>query len=176
MGRLSLGQRIVLVIALAIALLIFGEWATTWGTHYYTGWTGYSPIYRPFVGGLQPWARLLIWLGLIAIWVVSSVALLRTPRPGTRVLNKHQQVVVVVGIGVGLYMIGLWISTWSTYCNWAGCDIPRRVFTYNPGEPFRWQPWQLLLIWLGLTIVWVFTALWILRARATAADSSSDNE
>jgi Zn-dependent protease with chaperone function len=88
MGRLNLGQRIVIVIGLAASLLIFGEWAMTWGTHSFTGWTGYAPlsgsIYAPAVGGLHLWARMLIWLALIAIWVVASAAVLRTSRPPDR--------------------------------------------------------------------------------------------
>jgi hypothetical protein len=142
----------------------------TWGTHYYTGWTGYAPLSTPSVGGLQPWARLLIWLGLIGIWVVASAALVQTPRrSGGRLVNSRQRVVLVAGVGAGLYVIGIWISTWNS----VGYGVPRRVFSYIPGEPFRWQPWQLLLIWLGLTSVWVIAALWILRVRASAADSSS---
>jgi len=175
MVRLSLGQRIVLVIGLAVALLAFGEWAKTWGTHYYTGWTGYSPIYVPYVGGLQPWARLLIWLGLIAIWIFTSVALLRTPRRlREHFLNKYQQVVLVVGIGVGLYVIGSWVSAWTPYCGWAGCGMPRRVATYYPGGPSRWQPWQLFLIWLGLTSIWLTSSVWVVRSRRSGSEGPDE--
>lgn len=80
MGHLNLGQRIVIVIGLGAALLIFGEWAMTWGTHFYTGWTGYAPLYSPTVGGLYLWVRLLIWLALVAIWVLASAGVLRTSK------------------------------------------------------------------------------------------------
>jgi heme/copper-type cytochrome/quinol oxidase subunit 1 len=84
MSRLNLGQRIVVVIGLAAGLVILGAWAMTWGTHSFTGWTGYAPlsrsIYVPSGGGLHLWALALIWLALISIWVVVSVVVLRGPR------------------------------------------------------------------------------------------------
>jgi hypothetical protein len=171
MGRLNFGQRIVIVIGLAAVLLTSGEWAMTWGTRFYSGWTGYAPLYTPYEGGLYPWARLLVWLGLTAIWVGASVALLRTPglptAGGDSLLNRFQRVVLVAGNGFGLYLIGAWISAG----NFGGYGVPRRVFSYNPEGPSRWQPWQLLL-WLGLTSIWVLVATWILRSRRFAASSS----
>ena len=84
-------------------------------------------------------------------------------------LNKHQRFVLVVGLGVGLYLIGTWISTWNSYLGWAGYGMPRRVFTYSFSGSFRWQPWQLLLIWLALTLVWVIASLWIVRIQVATA-------
>jgi len=72
-------QRIVVVIGLGIALYFFGGWITTRDT--VTGWVAYAPLSNSvnFPGaGLPPWARLLIWLALILVWMVSSLALLRT--------------------------------------------------------------------------------------------------
>jgi hypothetical protein len=37
-------------------------------------------VYLP-VGGLHPWVRMMVWLVLTAVWVLASVALLRS-RPG----------------------------------------------------------------------------------------------
>ena len=74
-------QRIVVLIGLAAGLFFFGDWLTTRGES--VGWVAYAPLsnsinsdgIRP---GLHPWVRLLIWLVLIAIWVVVGLLLLRS--------------------------------------------------------------------------------------------------
>ena len=81
MPRLNLPQRIVSVIGLGAALYVCGLWAMTWGSHSFTGWTGYAPI-PPAVNALHLWVRLLIWLALIAIWAGSSVLVFRSPKRG----------------------------------------------------------------------------------------------
>jgi hypothetical protein len=81
MPRLTQPQRIVIVIGLGAALYVFGLWAMTWGSHPFTGWTGYAPI-PPTVNELHLWVRLLIWLVLIAIWSGSSALVLRSPKQG----------------------------------------------------------------------------------------------
>lgn len=84
--RLNSSQKVVVVIALGAALAVLGLWLTSLGAHHpllVSGWVGYAPL-RPqsrfLPGGIPRWGRLLIWLGLIAIWGASSLALLR-PRP-----------------------------------------------------------------------------------------------
>ena len=82
--RLNVPQRIVIVVGLGLALLVFGDWAMTWGTHSADfGWVGYAPltnaIYAP--GRLHPWVRMVIWLVLIAVWMVASVFVLRARKP-----------------------------------------------------------------------------------------------
>ena len=88
--RLNLGQRIVIVVGSGVGLTIFGLWATAQGSPgHLVGWTGYAPLqssaaYRSslsltFNGRLHPWVQLLIWLGLIILWTVSSVLVLRSP-------------------------------------------------------------------------------------------------
>jgi heme/copper-type cytochrome/quinol oxidase subunit 1 len=77
-------QRVVVVIGFAAGLYFFGSWITSRvGTA--TGWTSYAPLSigqaNPPGPGLHPWVRLIIWLALILIWVLSSVFLLRSPRP-----------------------------------------------------------------------------------------------
>lgn len=82
LSRLGPGQRVVLVIGLAAALVFIGDYVTTAGT--FTGWTGYAPLTNgPILlpGGLPRWGRLLIWLALVAIWVAGSLPLMRD-RPG----------------------------------------------------------------------------------------------
>lgn len=73
--RLNLPQRLVLVAALAGGLAVLGSWVTG-GASSFTGWTGYAPLI-PAPRGLHSWARLLIWLGFIAVWMAASLWLLR---------------------------------------------------------------------------------------------------
>ena len=76
---LNSGQRLVVVVGLGLALYFFGGWVTTRDT--FSGWVAYAPLSNTVNvpgGGLHPWVRLLIWLALIFVWVLASVALLRT--------------------------------------------------------------------------------------------------
>ena len=87
LSRLSLGQRVVLVIGLAAALVVIAGFITTAGAVTVTGWTGYAPLSvsnQPFLvpGGLPPYARLLVWLVVVVIRVAGSLPLMRS-RPGT---------------------------------------------------------------------------------------------
>ncbi|MGA2294172.1 MAG: hypothetical protein ABSG24_02975 [Acidimicrobiales bacterium] len=83
--RFNGAQRVVIVIAAGAALLFFGDWVTALGSRSLTGWTGYAPLqstYVPYLGGLHPWVRLVIWLALIALWAAMSIALLRSRPSG----------------------------------------------------------------------------------------------
>jgi hypothetical protein len=82
---LRLAQRIVLVIALALALGVLGRYLVTLGRPSEFGWSAYAPLNSTVTvppPGLRRWARLLIWLGLIAVWAVASLLLLRPARQG----------------------------------------------------------------------------------------------
>lgn len=76
-------QRVVVVIGLGIGLYFFGGWVTT-RDGFRTGWVAYAPLSNAVNTanlrgpGLHPWVRLLIWLALIAVWVVVGVLLLRS--------------------------------------------------------------------------------------------------
>lgn len=91
MRRLNLAQRIVIVVGLGAALFVFGEWAMTWGSHtsFPSGWTGYAPLISPFAayarGGLHPWERTVIWLVLIAVWIVLGVFVMQTGKSSERI-------------------------------------------------------------------------------------------
>jgi hypothetical protein len=81
-------QRVVIVVGLGIALYLFGSWLIGYwefgGSPNSFGWVGYAPlsgtVSRPGLI-LHPWVRLLIWLALTTIWVVTSAVLLRS-QPG----------------------------------------------------------------------------------------------
>jgi hypothetical protein len=80
--RLNFAQRVVVAIGLALVLSVVGDWLTGLGSRVNFGWVAYAPLSNSFsagdLGGLHPWVRMAIWLILITLWVVASVALLRT--------------------------------------------------------------------------------------------------
>ena len=77
--RMNLGQRIIVIISLGMALAVGGSYIVNGGGD--SGWVGYAPLTTAIsVPGLSPALRLVVWLGLIAIWALASVVLLRSPR------------------------------------------------------------------------------------------------
>jgi hypothetical protein len=82
-ARLGNAQRIVVVIALGMALGVTGRYLVSLGNTVRGGWYAYAPlaqaVYPPHTG-LAGWLRLIIWLVLIGLWAVLSVGLLR-PSP-----------------------------------------------------------------------------------------------
>jgi hypothetical protein len=77
---LSKAQRVLIVIALGLALDAVGRYLASLGGGRPTGWTGYSPL-QSLETGMAPWLRLIIWPVLIALWSAASIRLLR-PSPG----------------------------------------------------------------------------------------------
>ncbi len=77
---LNLGQRIVLVIALAGVLSTVGSY-TVKGRAGEGGWFAYTPLmgegFLPFADqGWHPVPAALLWVALIALWAAASVWLL----------------------------------------------------------------------------------------------------
>ena len=75
-------QRVVIVVAIGIALAAVGLYLTRLGSHR-LGWYGYAPLahrFRPPGTGLPGWLRLIIWLLLDGIWATASVIVLHRPR------------------------------------------------------------------------------------------------
>ncbi|HEX6394503.1 MAG TPA: hypothetical protein VFZ97_13785 [Acidimicrobiales bacterium] len=101
LGRLGIGQRVVLVVSLALALLAVGVYVSTLGLSgnriYGTGGIEYGSFLSPSQPSSPPtswnvgilgsrvgpdlsgWQQLLVWVGLILVWAALSVALLRIP-------------------------------------------------------------------------------------------------
>jgi hypothetical protein len=80
--KLNPAQRIVVVVGLAFAMWELGHWVTTRGGRF--GWVAYAPLSRTTFaptppGALHPWVQLLVWLALVAVWVVASLFVLRRP-------------------------------------------------------------------------------------------------
>jgi hypothetical protein len=76
---LSKAQRVVLVIALGLALGALGSYLASFGSGAAVGWIGYAPLTSGFYPGarLHPWVPLVVWLVLIGIWAVVSVRVMR---------------------------------------------------------------------------------------------------
>jgi hypothetical protein len=81
MSRLSLAQRIVIVIAFGVTCLATGSWAdAAYGqANYLVGWTGYAPLLprAAFAAPLDATELLLVWIGIAIIWAIGSVVVLR---------------------------------------------------------------------------------------------------
>lgn len=77
--RLSAAQRVVVIVALGLALAIVASYLTSLGPR--TGWYAYAPlsgqILQPRSIGEPGWLRLIIWLGAIGLWAITSLRVLR---------------------------------------------------------------------------------------------------
>jgi hypothetical protein len=74
--ELNGAQRVVIIVALGIALFFLGDWVTTLGTHLPYGSAEFMNINTPdVVGGPHPWVRFTIWMLLLVIWLGASLAL-----------------------------------------------------------------------------------------------------
>jgi heme/copper-type cytochrome/quinol oxidase subunit 1 len=83
--RLGTAQRVVVVIALGLALGILASYLTSPGTR--TGWCAYAPlsaqVFQP-LGVAEPgWLRVIIWLAAISLWTLTSLRVLRQSLAGT---------------------------------------------------------------------------------------------
>lgn len=77
--RLNTAQRVVVIIALGLALAVVARYLTSLGTR--PGWYAYAPLSRqsfpPFGFGEPRWLRMIIWLAAISLWGAVSAAVLR---------------------------------------------------------------------------------------------------
>jgi hypothetical protein len=76
---LSNAQRFVVVVALGFALGAVGSFLVSLGGGTGSSWLGYSPLGVSLLpeSGLPEWLRLIIWLGLIGLWALTSIRVLR---------------------------------------------------------------------------------------------------
>ena len=88
---LTLRHKVVLLIALGAALFVLGQWAIEQASPYGGfGWVAYAPLTAAAPGfGLRPWVQAVLWLGLIAVWTVAALLLLRDPKPPSTGNNDH---------------------------------------------------------------------------------------
>jgi len=81
--------------------------------------------------------------------------------------NRGQRIVVVVGLGVGLWFVGLWATVRGDVAlGWVGY-APVSSGTVAPGTGLH--PWVRLLIWLALTVVWSVASVAVLRTSGRVA-------
>ena len=87
-------------------------------------------------------------------------------------LNARQRIVVVIGLGVGLYFFGGWATTRGS-CVWvAYAPLSNSVNTADlPGPGLH--PWVRLVIWLVLIVIWVIAAIALLRSSPDSKDEGS---
>lgn len=77
--RLNTAQRVVIIIALGMALAVVASYLTSLGTK--VGWYAYAPLtgqaFSPPGFGEPGWLRLIIWLVAISLWAAASATVLR---------------------------------------------------------------------------------------------------
>jgi heme/copper-type cytochrome/quinol oxidase subunit 1 len=77
--RLGKAQRVVVVVALGLALGIVASYLTSLGTR--TGWYAYAPLsgqsFQSQGIGEPAWLRLIIWLAVVGLWALISLRILR---------------------------------------------------------------------------------------------------
>ena len=76
--KLGGGERVVVVVALGVALGIAGEYIV--GSLNTVGWVAYAPLSAVTVArasGVPTWADYLIWLGITGLWAALSIGVLR---------------------------------------------------------------------------------------------------
>lgn len=82
---------------------------------------------------------------------------------------------LVVGLGIGLYLFGSWLTAAGTATGWVGYAPLRRIGSYPTVGAFEWRPWEALVVWLVLTAVWVAISMWLLRRRGSASRGLDDH-
>jgi heme/copper-type cytochrome/quinol oxidase subunit 1 len=77
--RLGTAQRVVVVVALGVALGIVASYLTSLGMR--TGWYAYAPLsgqaFQSQGVGEPGWVRLIVWLAAISLWALTSLRVLR---------------------------------------------------------------------------------------------------
>jgi heme/copper-type cytochrome/quinol oxidase subunit 1 len=85
-------------------------------------------------------------------------------------LNLGQRIVLVVALGALTYLLGIWISYQGKQFGWvAYAPLSSSTSGRLGGLTFGWT----VLIWAGLTLVWVLLSLLVLGAKARRRDDQS---
>src|ERR1700722_16371338 len=85
-------------------------------------------------------------------------------------LNRIQRIVITIGLGLGLYVFGGWITTrGSSGFGWVAYAPLSNTAQSDPIGGLH--PWIRLLIWLALILIWVMASVWLLRSSSDAGDS-----
>lgn len=80
---------------------------------------------------------------------------------------------MVVGLGPGLLWFGAClIGPWGLGSSGFGWVSYAPVSGVAGGPDVMVRPWVRLLIWLGLTLIWVAVSLFLLRSRRRAVDQT----
>ena len=93
-------------------------------------------------------------------------------------LDLGQRVVVVVGWAGVLAFFGEWVSTLHGYSYVAihfTCPTKEHCLSIGsaPTMPVETglHPWAVMLVWIGLTVLWISTAVWMVRAKPVPAET-----
>jgi hypothetical protein len=86
-------------------------------------------------------------------------------------LNLGQRIIIVVGLGIGLAVLCLWVIAQVSPdrpFGWVGYAPLESSAAYRSSLSLAVRgglaPWLQLVIWLGLTIIWATTSVFVLRS------------
>jgi hypothetical protein len=80
LARLNMAQRVIIVIALGVSLMLLGYWIAFSHTVAF-GWVAYAPLTRTtHSDGLTLGWDVLIWIGLTIFWAVVSGIVFHRPK------------------------------------------------------------------------------------------------
>ena len=86
-------------------------------------------------------------------------------------LNLLQRIVLVVALGAGLSVFGLWVTTFGSYTGWVAY-APLNSAGAFAGPVSGLYSWVRLVIWLALIAIWALASMWLLR-RSTGKSGSA---
>jgi hypothetical protein len=79
-------------------------------------------------------------------------------------LNQGQRIVAIVGLGVALFFVGVYLSELATFNGWTAYA----PLTKAPNQSGRLLTGlEDLFLWLGLVAVWVLVAVFVLQGSRT---------
>ena len=82
-------------------------------------------------------------------------------------LSTGQRVILVVGSGLGLYLLGGYVTTLGSGSGWVGYAPLTSAQLADLGGFHRWVK---LLIWLALLMIWIGAALFLFKPKSTTAN------
>jgi hypothetical protein len=89
---------------------------------------------------------------------------MRSPRR----LNLGQRIVIVIGLGVGLAVFGLWATSQGIASGWVGYAPLSSSAAYRSSLSIAFagglHPWVRLVIWLALIVFWTVVSIVFLRS------------
>jgi hypothetical protein len=155
-GSLGLAQRIVVILGLAAAVVAFGGYLQTVGHNSVDfGWFAYAPLNTSNAAPFHPqpaWAHLAIWAGVSVAWALASLLLIGSA--------LGRRIVLALALAGVLAALGEYLPTLGGIPHTPGLQF---LSSEQLAQYGSLEPWQRLLIWLGLAVAWTIASFILLR-------------